>query len=213
MLRDDCAKIELWMNTLKYNPKLWKKPTQQKIELLQYREEMNLYNFQWKRNLYCLISKAFHSRVTQQKTSTELKTKRNWTKHVVLNYIVNKTLPPSSLTQFSVSWSDGRLQSVAFDLRTQLWSFKDGFMSFHWSRLRTTFSYISQWQQHDFQVCGKYTNIWSWQGNKVLLRGFNSIVMSYREQQADLNWHHNTKSPMSLHWKASTRAQLQTTFF
>lgn len=37
--------------------------------------------------------------------------------------------------------------------------------------------------------------------------------MTYSEQQADLNWHHNTETLMSLHWKASARAQLQTTFF
>lgn len=151
-----------------------------------------------------LISKAFRAGWHDRKCLQSLKPKETQQNMLFLTILSTRhfhTVQCLLLKQWEMT----------FDQRTQLWSFKDGFMSFHQSRLRTTFSYISQ--QHDFQGCGKYTNIWSWQGSKVLPRGLSGVVMSYSEQQADLNWHHNTETPMSLHWKAWTRAQLQTTFF
>lgn len=50
--------------------------------------------------------KSFQGRVTRQKMSTELETKRNPTKHVVLNYIVNKTLPHSSVSSSEAMGDD-----------------------------------------------------------------------------------------------------------
>lgn len=126
------------MNTLKYNPELQEKnpkQTNQKIELFQCREETNLYNLQWRRNLYCLISKALQGRVTHDRKCVQsLKPKET-----EQNYIVNKTDPPSSVSSSEAMGDSSQLpltKGHSFEASRLV-----SYLSIK-SRLRTKFSYI-----------------------------------------------------------------------
>lgn len=89
--------IQNWRRKNKTKTKQKTKTTENRTPSVQRRN--NLYNLQWKRNLYRWIPKAFQGRVTHdRKCLQSLKQKKTWTKHVVLNYIVNKILPLSSVS-------------------------------------------------------------------------------------------------------------------
>lgn len=200
---------------LKYNPELLKK--KQKTQINKPKPENRTPSVQRRNKLLQLAMKnkrllpdpqSFSGQGdTWQKTSTELKTKRNSTKHVVLHYIVNKLLPSGSASE-----AMGDSSQLAL---TKGHNFEASKMVSCLSIRADLEPHFHTFHSNMTSKCAapKYIKIWSWQGNKVLPRGLNAVVMSYSEQQADLNWHHNIETPMSLCWKASTRAQLQTTFF
>lgn len=193
------------MNTLKYNPELQEKKIKIKNRTPSIQRRNKLVQLATETKPPLPQLKSFSGQGdTWQKMSTELKTKRNETKHVVLNYIDNKTLPPSSVYSTEAMGDSSQLPLTkehnfeASKMISGLSIRADLEPHFHTFHSNATTKCVASIQISD---PGK--------GTKYFPRSLNGIVMS--EQQADLNWH-NTETPMSLHWKAWTRAQLQTHF-